>query len=250
MSTENPLKEIEDRRLKGEYRLHVVLRKARYVEQSHFDLYLVDKWRNRSKDPVFTGIYSQGRRWIEGWIDSNYYEEAIFSEGKRMDLSEQGIDGMLFKLLGDLIPPGGSFMVAYEMFSREGEVHRRTVRALGMGVPPVVTSLGYLLLQAGCWASFKDWYIAEGGREGPRKLQGFKALNKEHARRMAIKRIRELKSFLYRKMKANQELEITFMERAREVIRVLGNIVYETRPLSTSQDARGHIPRKRSGGGE
>lgn len=30
--------------------------------------------------------------------------------------------------------------------------------------------------------SYRDWYISEGGREGPRKLQGFKPLNEEIAR--------------------------------------------------------------------
>ena len=33
----------------------------------------------------------------------------------------------------------------------------------------------------GC-RSFRDWYISEGGREGPRKLLGFKPLNEGLAR--------------------------------------------------------------------
>ena len=37
-----------------------------------------------------------------------------------------------------------------------------------------------MLFAAGCGAGLRDWYIAEGSGEGPHKLQGYKALNKEH----------------------------------------------------------------------
>jgi len=49
-----------------------------------------------------------------------------------------------------------------------------------------------------CGASFKDWYIAEGGSEGPRKLQGYKAPDRQHAQRKANEMALELKAFLGR----------------------------------------------------
>lgn len=45
---------------------------------------------------------------------------------------------------------------------------------------------------------FKGWYFAEGGNEGPRKLQAFKALNQEQARQVEDDTIRRLVSFLER----------------------------------------------------
>lgn len=70
--------------------------------------------------------------------------------------------------------PGGSVMVAYA-----GD---ETERALRRKVPPAATPIGFALLAAGCrW--FKDWYYAEGGREGGTKLQGTLPLDETHRAR-------------------------------------------------------------------
>ena len=60
------------------------------------------------------------------------------------------------------------------------EDERLAAEILGLqrGFPPVGTPLGYALFRAGCtW--FKDWYFAEGGREGDTKLQGNKPSSAE-----------------------------------------------------------------------
>jgi hypothetical protein len=44
--------------------------------------------------------------------------------------------------------------------------------------------------------SYRDWYISEGGREGPRKLQGFKPLNEEIAVEKTAKLRAELEALL------------------------------------------------------
>jgi hypothetical protein len=62
-------------------------------------------------------------------------------------------------------------MVSYE---GEQKIHADTVRSLSLGVPPAVTPLGHLLFKGG-FQYIKDWYLAEGGFEGPRKLWGEKA---------------------------------------------------------------------------
>ena len=67
------------------------------------------------------------------------------------------------------------------MVEYDSPFHEATARMLTLGYPPVTTPLGYRLFQAGV-RSYRDWYIPEGGREGPRKLQGFKPLNEEIAR--------------------------------------------------------------------
>jgi hypothetical protein len=60
----------------------------------------------------------------------------------------------------------------------------------------VATPLGYLMFLAGCGASFRDWYISEGGREGPRRLQGFKPLDAASAVSKAAAMAMELRAFL------------------------------------------------------
>jgi hypothetical protein len=55
-----------------------------------------------------------------------------------------------------------------------------------------------LLFVAGCGVAFKDWYFAEGGREGPEKLQGHKALNAEEEKQKLATMSRELQAFLSR----------------------------------------------------
>lgn len=93
--------------------------------------------------------------------------------------------------LGELIPRGGHLMIEYD-----SPDHRETARRLVAGMPPAATPLGLQMLLAGCGVAFRDWYISEGGREGPRKLQGFKPLDAEHARTRAGESIAALDAFL------------------------------------------------------
>jgi hypothetical protein len=95
--------------------------------------------------------------------------------GKARDIRTDGDDLALFEMLSALVPAGGHMMVEYD-----SPFHEATARILTLGYPPATTPLGYRLFQAGV-RSFRDWYISEGGREGPRKLQGFKPLNDEIA---------------------------------------------------------------------
>lgn len=108
-------------------------------------------------------------------MDLDYRDEVHFQDPQKghqkysLGTSESGFK--LFSLLGNLIPPGGHLMVSYE---GEQKIHAETVKSLSLGIPPVVTPLGYLLYKAG-FQYIKDWYLAEGGFEGPRKLWGEKA---------------------------------------------------------------------------
>jgi hypothetical protein len=83
--------------------------------------------------------------------------------------------------------PGGAIMVAYGADDTE--------RALRRKVPAAATPLGLALLGAGCrW--LKDWYFAEGGREGHTKLQGELPLDDAHRRRAERALRAELEAFL------------------------------------------------------
>ena len=185
-----------DRKLSDEFSVRANARPLRFVEQAIFDLRLL-KGNVSSIDPVFSGIFSLGRpsQFIVGWIDGDYFETATFPSSDTFSLSERGLDSSFFRIIGGLIPLGGSFMVSYSLFSKESKIHKETRLGLDKGYPPVVTPLGFLLFQAGCGMGFKDWYFAEGGREGPEKLQGFKPIDSETAKEKAKSIIQELQRF-------------------------------------------------------
>jgi hypothetical protein len=112
-----PLLILKDRSLGEKFRLHVEEKPRRFVEQRYFEVHAVDRLGNRSETPLFAGIYSAGRKAsdIKGWVDGNYYDRVLFSSQDTLDLSIESLDVVFFKQLGLLIPPGGSFMVAYVM---------------------------------------------------------------------------------------------------------------------------------------
>ncbi|MCP8304393.1 MAG: DUF1122 family protein [archaeon] len=203
------------------YKLQIDTKQRHYFEQKYFELFILDEDGRKFHPHVFTGIYSAGRKssGIKGWIDGDYYEK-VSSDKVTLNLPEFGLDVKLFKKIGDLIPHGGSLMVSYAMFWGESEVHKNTSRALDLGVPPIATPIGYLIFHAGCWAGFKDWYFPEGGNEGPKKLQGFKPLNREDALRRAEETIKFLKDFIERKGDRS-DLKLTAKERSKEIIDAL-----------------------------
>lgn len=215
---QHPLYTLEGQNLDKQYKLHIEIRQRHYIEQKYFELFLLDEDGHRFHPSVFAGIYSSGRKslGIKGWIDGDYYEKVSFNK-TTLNLSEFGLDVKLFKSIGKLIPFGGSLMVAYGMLWGESKVHRDTSLALDLGIPPIATPIGYLLFHADCWAGFKNWYIPEGGNEGPKKLQGFKALDREDARRRAGEIINLLEKFISKKP-SDHDIEQNAKKRAKEII--------------------------------
>lgn len=186
------------KKVSEEFSIHVTANPVRFSEQARFTVHLVQEpGGERSLDPVFAGLFSAGRasQNIHGWVDGDYFDIALFPDGRNVSLTDSFLDIELFKVLGDLVPLGGSFMVSYSLFSKEAKVHMDTKRGLDRGYPPIVTPLGFLLFFAGCGMGFKDWYFAEGGREGPEKLQGFKPLDSQAAKQKARELIQEIRIF-------------------------------------------------------
>ena len=94
-----------------------------------------------------------------------------------------------------------------------------TARSLALGIPPAATPLGYLLFLVGCGVSFRDWYFAEGGSEGPCKFQGDKALSGQHAQLKTEEMVRELRAFLDRVPSTEgSELEEAARDRALAIL--------------------------------
>jgi hypothetical protein len=205
-----------------EYQLDAHASPARFTEQAYFTLTLVRlPEKLHSAGPVFSGLYSAGRtsQNIAGWIDGDYYDEVTFN-GASLSLSQHGLDAQLFKALGRLVRNGGSLMVAYSMFSKQSRIHTETKIALDRGYPPIVTAIGFLLFTAGCGLGFKYWYFAEGGREGPEKLQGFKPLDSESAKRKAVYLLAELEKFSKSNLEGDQ-IATSCLNRSETIIRVL-----------------------------
>src|SRR5690606_23715418 len=95
-----------------------------------------------------------------------------------------------------------------------------TARALAARVPPVATPLGGMMFAAGCVA-FTDWYIAEGGREGPRKLQGFMAVNEQHVQRRSREMYEDLEAFMQRARDLDWDVQAATRPLAEAALTVL-----------------------------
>ncbi len=128
----------------------------------------------------------------------------------------EAVDVQIVRAVAALVPPGGHLMIEYDSPAR-----RHTAQALAARVPPVATPLGAKMFAAGCGVAFRDWYIPEGGREGPRKLQGFRALDAEHERRRGEEMLRELDAFMPRSKDLDWHLQGTVRELAQAAIAAL-----------------------------
>jgi len=214
---DHPLGSLQ-RRAVGPTRLLVLLGPKNAFGASYFQAFLQLADGRLSGEPLLLGLHNSGPYPAYNWIDLIRYEStAAFAGDERLDLAARRLDQRLFRLLGQLIPPGGHLMVEYE-----SEGQRLTQRMLTLGVPPVATPLGYLFFVSGCGASFRDWYISEGGREGPRKLQCFKPLNEEYAARKARSMAEELREFLARSpRKEHRQWDALARRLARRVLRRL-----------------------------
>lgn len=145
----------------------------------------------RVREPVVFGLQHSGPFPGNNWVDvAEYRAELTLPDGRTVEITD-GIERQIFARLADLVPRGGHLMAEYESPART-----LTARALALGVPPVATPLGATLRAVGCGVAIRDWYFPEGGREGPRKLQGFRAVDAEHERRSAAAMVPKLEAFL------------------------------------------------------
>jgi hypothetical protein len=188
----HPLLGLEGRRLAGG-RLRLLLGPTSRFGALYFRLHL-ERDGCLSREPVLIGLYHSGPYPGYNWIEVAQVNDHVTFEARGVEpaiaIAAAGLR-RLMALLGELIPPGGHLMLEYE-----SPRWALTARALNLGAPPAATELGELLRAAGCAAHIRNWDIAEGGREGPRKLQGFKPLDEGRARSAREARDRELRDFL------------------------------------------------------
>jgi hypothetical protein len=166
----------------GDYRTVALLGPKNAVGSRYYQLFLVDSAGRLADGPLALGLHNSGPYPGFNWIEMiQYDEQPTFTpesgtpQEVRVSLWDSGLDEPLFAALSSLVPTGGHLMVEYD-----SPGHRATERILTLRYPPAASPIGFRLFAAGV-RSYRDWYISEGGREGPRKLQGFKPLNADIA---------------------------------------------------------------------
>lgn len=205
----------------GLYKLLLLIGAKNRFGATYFQIFLQNADGEVSQQPVIIGLHNEGKYPGYNWIEIvNLSQRIKFASGTEVSLdgSSRGLAQQLLKYLADLLPPGGHMMVEYDSPGQQD-----TARSLAIGIPPVATPLGYMLFSAGCRAGFKDWYFAEGGAEGTRKLQGYKALDEQHAKIKARELVQELRAFLSQlPASADSGLEIAARDRALDILAQLG----------------------------
>jgi hypothetical protein len=207
----NLISSLEGKRLNG-YILHVDnISPGRFTEETNFELYLKTADGEPSENSVVNGKYFSGRGgFYKPWLEIYYSNHVKFKSSKVVDLSEKDLNEELFKHFSTLLPQGSHIMVAYVN-------HEETRKGLERGVPAPATPLGHLLWKAGCtW--FKDWYFAEGFREGDIKLQGNKPLNEQNRREDLLETHKELIEFL-KKEKGDERFLLNARRRAEDLLK-------------------------------
>jgi hypothetical protein len=186
----------------GDYRLIALLGPKNAVGSRYFRLFLADAGGRLAEEPLALGLFGAGPYPAFNWVELTQYAETLHfaqatpprppqrergrgGEGT-LDLWATGLDRPLFAALSALVPAGGHIMCEYD-----SPTQKATERILTLRYPPAASPIGYLMFEAGV-RSYRDWYISEGGREGPRKLQGFKPWNAE----IAAEKTAELKAEL------------------------------------------------------
>jgi hypothetical protein len=166
-------------------------------------------------EAVCSGLINRGPFPGFNWVEVTDFQGRLTLAGEAVQIPE-GIDGNIVKTLGRLVPVGGHLMMEYD------SPHRAiTAKALSQRVPPVATPLGGMMFAANCGTWFTDWYISEGGREGPRKLQGFRAVDTEHAERRGREMLEGLEAFLGRAKDCDWDVQAACIPIAQATVTAL-----------------------------
>lgn len=201
----------------GAYRLITLLGPKNNVGSRYFQVFLADAQGRLAVEALALGLHNSGPYPAFNWLELTQYRSRLRFGDKTLDLEREGLDLRLFEMLAGIVPPGGHLMVEYDSPTQQA-----SERILTLGYPQATSPLGYLMFRVGC-RSYRDWYISEGGREGPRKLQGFKPWNEEIAREKTAALRLELEALLSQpEHRAHGEWGVPARGNAREILQALG----------------------------
>jgi hypothetical protein len=207
----------------GIYRILPAIGPKSSYGATYFRLFLQNEAGEISREAVLAGLYNQGVYPAYNWFEISFLARHVAfgtDDATRACLTDE-LSLKILRYLADMIPPGGHMMMGYDE-----DFHQTTAYLLANGVPPVSTALGYLLYSLGLTAGFKDWYFAEGGLEGPRKLQAYKELDRDHGKIKAKEMMAELNAFLRGPpLDAGGEAEKTARDRAKSILEELAEYV-------------------------
>lgn len=207
----------------GSYKAVVALGTTNRFGARYFRIFVRNTSGELSQQCVLTGLHSQGKYPGYNWIEIISISREIGFATEVMTIAPASLIQQMFNYLADILPPGGHMMVEYDSAEQQD-----TARSLALGIPPPATPLGAVLFSAGCGFGFKDWYFAEGGSEGPRKLQGYKALDSQHARLKMGEIAQQLRAFLSQRPKsADSDLELAARNRASDILNSIEGRAHE-----------------------
>lgn len=149
------------------------------------------------------------------WLAVTDFAASLTVEQGQVEVPE-GIDVLIVQTLAGVVRAGG-----YLSFEYDSEHRRATARALAQGVPPVATPLGGMMLSAGCGVAIIDRYTGDGGVDGPRSLQGFRAADVEHELRRAPETLATLERFMASSADLDWDLQVKCRPLAEAAITVL-----------------------------
>lgn len=183
--------------------------------------YLKDMKDHNMKPSIFTGIISSGNYYIAPFADITLNLNFFCLNCDEAIKLNESLLIKLFKIWSSIIPANGHINIEYE-----NEDQITTMKLLSKGFPPILTPIGFCSYFAGFTGGFKDWYFAEGGMEGPRKLQINKPLNLTHALIMNYKIAKELIEFLdYLKFKSDAFQYLDCIYRAEFFLKYSTNLL-------------------------
>jgi len=185
------------------------------VGSDYFRAILISDRSGAADEPVCSGLINRGKFPGFNWVEVTDFLGRLTLAGDTVEVPE-GIDGNIVKTLGRLVPAGGHLMMEYDSRHRAS-----TAKALAQRVPPVATPLGGMMFAANCGTWFTDWYISEGGREGPRKLQGFRAVDAAHAARRGSEMLEGLEAFLGRARDCDWDVQAACIPIAQATVTAL-----------------------------
>ena len=212
----HPLAAIEGTEVGAGVRLALELGPKSKVGSDYFRAFLVSDRLGRTTTPVLWGLINRGPFPGYNWVEVTDAANRVVMEGGDEVEIPEGIDLELVRALGSLVPVGGHLMIEYDSAHRQS-----TARALVANVPPVATPVGAMMFAAGCGVAFTDWYISEGGREGARKLQGFRAADAAHEERRGRQMLLALEAFMPRVRDLDWDIQAAVRPLAEAAITVL-----------------------------